>query len=61
MVSDGKIREWWNKNFENYIQNYAKRNKLTLAKYREKIFTEAHEKFIEAIPYELNKLINQIN
>ena len=47
MLSEEKIHEWWNQKIENYLKNYAKRNKLTLAQARAKIFTETHEKFLE--------------
>lgn len=30
MLSEEEICEWWNRKIENYLKNYARRNKLTL-------------------------------
>jgi len=59
MISEAKIREWWNRKVTNYIQNYARRNNLTIVQAREKFFTESHEKFLESIPHELKKFIDR--
>ena len=56
MISEEEIREWWNRKIANYIQKYARRNKLMLARARENFFTETHGKFIEVVPHELKKL-----
>ena len=49
MLSEEEFREWWNWKIENYLKNYARRNKLTLAQARAKFFTEMHEK-LEVVP-----------
>ena len=59
MLSEEEIREWWNKKVSNYIQNYARRNSLTIAQARARFFKETHEKFIESIPQELKKFIDR--
>lgn len=61
MVNVEEIRQWWNRKIVNYIQNYARRNKLTIAKAKEKFFTESHEKIIEVVSHELKKLIDRIH
>ena len=58
MIFEEEIREWWNRKVSNYIQNYARRNSLTIAQARAKFFTETHEKFVESIPNELKKFID---
>ena len=50
MISEEEIREWWERKIDNYIKNYAHRNKLSLAQAKAKFFTETHEKFLESIP-----------
>ena len=59
MISDEEIREWWTRKVSNYIQNYARRNSLTIAQARARFFTETHEKFVESIPHELKKFIDR--
>ena len=59
MISEEEIREWWNRKVSNYLQNYARRNSLTIARARVRFFTETHEKFIESIPQELKKFIDR--
>ena len=61
MITEKDIKEWWNKKVTNYIQNYAIRNKLSLAQVRQRFFTETHRNFIEVVPGELKKLIDHIN
>jgi hypothetical protein len=34
---------------ENYIKSYARRNNLSLAKPRERFFSETHETFLEVL------------
>ena len=58
MISEEEIREWWNIKISNYIQNYARRNNLTIVQARARFFTESHEKFVESIPHELKKFID---
>ena len=59
MLSEEEIREWWDRKIANYIQNYARRNNLTLAQAHARFFTETHEKFLEAIPQELKKFLDR--
>ena len=47
MISEQEIKNWWERKIANYLQNYARRNKLTIAQKKEKFFTETHEKFVE--------------
>ena len=43
----------------NYLQNYAKRNKLTIAQAKEKLFSEMHEFVFEFIPHELKNIMDE--
>ena len=61
MLSEEEIREWWDRKIANYIQNYARRNSLTLAQARARFFTETHEKFLESIPQELKKFLDRVH
>ena len=58
MISDQEIKDWWEKKITNYLQNYAKRNKLTISQAKEKLFSETHENFVEFVPYALKKLVD---
>lgn len=57
MLSEREIQEWWNRKIENYLKNYARKNKLTIARARTKFFIETHEKLLETIVAKLQKLI----
>jgi DNA polymerase III delta subunit len=59
MLSEADIKEWWERKLKNYIQNYARRNGLTLAQARARFFTETHEKLLEALPQELKKFLDR--
>ena len=61
MLTEREIREWWDKKVMNYIQNYARRNKLTIAQAREKFFSEAHEKFVESIHNEIKEFLDTVH
>ena len=56
MISEEEIRDRWERKIDNYIKNYARRNKLSLAQAKAKIFRETHEKILESIPQALQKL-----
>ena len=57
MISEEEIEEWWERNIDNYIKNYARWNKLSFAQAQAKFFTEIHEKFLESILQALQKLM----
>ena len=57
MISEEEIKEWWERKIDNYIKNYARRNKLSLVQAQAIIFTETHEKFLESIPQALQKFL----
>ena len=59
MISEKEIKDWWGRKIANYLQNYARRNKPTIAQAKEKLFTETHEKFVELVPQFLNKLLDE--
>ena len=59
MISEQEIKYWWERKIANYLQNYARRNKLTIAQAKEKFFTETHEKFVESVPQFLKKLLDE--
>ena len=50
MILVQDIKNWWEHKIENYLQNYARRNRLSIAQAKEKLFTETHEKFVESVP-----------
>ena len=43
----------------NYLQNYARRNRLTVAEAKARFFTETHEKFVESVPHLLKQLLDE--
>ena len=57
MILKEEIKDWWEHKIANYLQNYARRNKLTISQAKEKFFTEMHENFVELVPQFLKKLI----
>ena len=57
MISEEEIRVWWERKIENYIKNYAQRNKLNLAQAKVKFFMEMHEKLLECIPQAIQNLL----
>ena len=59
MISEQEIKNWWNHNIANYLQNYARRNRLTISQAKEKFFTETHDKFVESVPQLLKKLLDE--
>ena len=59
MIIEQEIKKWWEHKIANYLQNYARRNRLTIAQAKEKFFTETHEKFVESVPQLLKKLLDE--
>ena len=59
MISEHEIKKWWEHKIANYLQNYARRNKLTIGQEKEKFFTETHEKFVETVPHLLKTLLDE--
>ena len=59
MISKQEIKDWWQQKRMIYLQNYTRRNKLTIAQAKEKIFSETHEKFVESVPCALKKLLDE--
>ena len=59
MISKQEIKNWWERKIANYLQNYARRNRLTISQAKEKFFTETHEKFVESVPHLLKKLMDE--
>ena len=57
MISEEEIKVWWERKIDNYIKNYARWNKLSLAQAKEIFFIETHEKFLERIPQSIQKLL----
>ena len=43
----------------NYLQNYARRNRLTVVEAKARFFTETHEKFVESVPQLLKQLLDE--
>ena len=59
MISEQDIKEWWEKKIESYMQNYARRSKLTISQEREKFFSETHENFVESVSFALKKILDE--
>ena len=59
MISEQEIKDWWERKIANYLQNYARRNRLMTAQEKERFFTETHENFIESVPHLLKKLLDE--
>ena len=59
MISEQKIKNWWERKIANYLHNYARRNGLTIAQVKQKFFTKTHEKFVESVPQILKKLLDE--
>ena len=59
MIPDQEIKDWWERKIANYLQNYAWRNRLTVAEEKERFFTETHEKFVELVPQLLKQLLDE--
>ena len=43
----------------NYLQNYARRNRLTVAEAKARFFIETHEKFVKSVPQLLKHLLDE--
>ena len=59
MIPEQEIKDWWERKVANYLQNYARRNRLTVAEAKEIFFTETHEKFVESVPQLLKQLLDE--
>ena len=59
MISEHEIKNWWERKIANYVQNYVRRNILTIAQAKERFFTETHENVVELVPHILKKLLDE--
>ena len=59
MIPEQEIKDWWDRKFAKYLQNYARRNRLTVAEARARFFIETHGKFVESLPQLLKKLLDE--
>ena len=59
MIPEKEIKDWWARKVVNYLQNYARRNRLTVAEAKAIFFTETHEKFIESVPQLLKQFLDE--
>ena len=59
MISEQDIKNWWEHKIMNYLQNYARRNRMTIAQAKDKFFSETHEKLMESVPHSLKKLLDE--
>ena len=59
MIPEQEIKDWWEHKVSNYLQNYERRNILTIAQAKAIFFTEMHEKFVEIMPELLKKLLDE--
>ena len=54
-----EIKDWWECKIANYLQNYARRNRLKVTQAKEIFFTKTHENFVELVPQLLKKLLDE--
>ena len=59
MILEQEIKDWWEHKVANYLQNYTRRNRLTIAQAKERFFTKTHETFVESVPQILKKLLDE--
>ena len=59
MIPEQEIKDWWDRKVANYLQNYARRNRLKVAEAKARFFTETHEKFIESVRQLLKQLLDE--
>ena len=59
MIPEQEIKDWWECKVANHLQNYTRRNILTIAQVKEIFFTEMHEKFVESVPHILKKFLDE--
>ena len=59
MIPKQEIKDWWERKVANYLQNYVRRNTLTIAQAKERFFTETHENFVESVHQLLKKLLDE--
>ena len=59
MIPEQEIKDWWDHKIVNYLQTYARQNRLTVAEARARFFTETHEKFVESVPQLLKQLLDE--
>ena len=59
MILEKENKDWWDRKIANYLQNYAWKNKLTIAQAKEKFFIETHEIFLDLVPQFLKKLLDE--
>ena len=59
MISEQEIKDWCDSKVANYLQNYARRNRLMTTQAKERFFIETHENFVESVPQLLKKLLDE--
>ena len=59
MIPEQEIKDWWDHKIVNYVKNYVRRNRLTVAEAKARFFTETHEIFFESVPQLLKQLLNE--
>ena len=59
MIPEQEIKDWWERKVANYLQNYVRTNRLTIAQAKEIFFGETHENFVESMPQLLNKFLHE--
>ena len=59
MISEQEIKNWWERKIVNYLQNYARINRLTISQEKENFLCKTYENFVEYIPQYLKKLLDE--
>ena len=59
MILEQEIKDWLEHKIANYLQNYTRRNKLTISWEKDKFFNEIHKNFVESVPQLLKRLLDE--
>ena len=59
MIPKQEIKDWWERKIANYLQNYTRRNRLSIAEAKAIFFTDTHENFVEPVPHLLKQLLDE--
>ena len=59
MIPEQEIKDWWEKKIANYLQNYTRRNKMSIAQARENFLCKTHENFVQFVLCALKKLLDE--
>ena len=59
MIPKQEIKDWWDRKIVNYLQNYARRNRLIVAEAKARFSIKMHDKFVESVPQLLKQILDE--